>query len=232
MVIASRSVPWTIINFGVAGMVSVFLVVVCGRIPSVDKWIPYSSVGVVFGVCLAVCFYIYLRVRAWWTSFFVAACVVAFNISVRVAFSTHLHALDFLRNNQWGPGPDAFFAAGAPGAFLVLTAAFLLVFPPQPLWLLLLKCTAWSLVGGALGVAGYKLNSSGSLLWLFAVWQTGMAVLLGLTLQIERRFSPFSSDHDAPLAATHRPAGALAAAQMLFVAAISVLLVYFVISEI
>lgn len=102
------------------------------------------------------------------------------------------------------------FAAGFVGAFIVIGVTLWLI-PLIEKESLLIKTLSWSLLGGALAVIGWKLGPSlGMRLWhmahalrltapdetamnargdtshqfsLWLVWQTGMAVVLGIMMQ-------------------------------------------------
>ena len=232
---------WVIRSFGLGGLFSVFLLSVCLHLPIVGKWIAFLLVGTVFGACMAVCFWAYLRPSAWRISLFLAASMVAFHLAVvSVDFYSHLLVFDSLRKG-WGPGQDAFFVGGAVGAFVVLTSTFLLFFDAQPLWRLLLKSISWSLIGGALGAVGDQLDTSfatayaswwlpfGNELPLYFIWQTGMGVVLGSILQFQRRASYQSNDKMSP---GRRSPASFTVARYLFFGTILVLLVYFVIWEV
>ena len=134
------------------------------------------------------------------------------------------------------PAP-VFFGGGYAGSFLVLAAALLLFRHASVRWSTLARIPKWALAGGVLGVIGWLLGPllgdpllrvletlhlrpswesyAGALsqqrpeyFSLYAVWQTGMAFLLGLVLSGEQAIAPATatpaSQGDAPVRTARR----------------------------
>jgi hypothetical protein len=156
------------------------------------------SVGLNFGIALAVYFVWYEGYRRWKKMLgFIFACAAAFPAASAAGFPLlivfPMHAsmssdrLDF-------PIP-IFFAAGCIGAFIVLAAGSFLLGPRRFTWKFLGTLSLWSLGGGFLGVIGtptdvISTHGYNHMFLLFLVWQPGVAILLGLLLGRERRALP------------------------------------------
>jgi hypothetical protein len=170
------------------------------------------SVGLVFGVSLAIYFVVYEGYRTPGKIVtFICACTAAYPAAKFSAFGL---LIVFPGDTSGGsarldiPMP-AFFGAGWIGAFLVLTAGTFLFGPRNINWKSLGMVLLWSIVGGLLGVAGggapgIRIHGTyHEMLLLFLIWQPGAAVLLGLLLARERRSlavpsTPFPIAHGVP----------------------------------
>ena len=179
------------------GFVSGFLTVLANRLSPFTGW--------VFGLAVSAYCWHFLRHRSLWK---IAAFVAASTVALAAAyfsffFPVSMPALDF-SGGKFGMLPtDNFLTCGVVGALIVLTAAVILLFPIRKPSIAVLSCVIGSLLGGGLGLAGWMLGPSlGQALVsalhltpsehdpfetsLCVVWQTGMGLLLGLTLWLQR----------------------------------------------
>ena len=125
---------------------------------------------------------------------FVCACAAADLASLFGAFGMEIA----MRALSTGPASSHIplpvpFAGGFVGAFVIVAAALLLLRPQTISWRSLRSTLLAAAGGGLLGIMGWRLGTLHSLLdsshqqepyfVLFAVWQTGVAFVLGLTLR-------------------------------------------------
>lgn len=210
---ASPSNRRLIAGLAVAGLASGVLSAISGElfsnIPKLQEWRLLIYVqGAIFGVIVSAYFAIFLRVRSWARLLLlIAASEAAYFLAIVLGVYTVVS----FRPLGWSMDSATYvgmFLGGLVGAFVLLTAAQLLL-PTSRKWKVVLTRTIlWSLAGGLLGVVGYALGGSlGKLLWLalhavrltftdvslddavrsettnffslFVVWQTCMAPLLG-----------------------------------------------------
>lgn len=190
---------WFFASFGLAGLLSVTILIGLTQFRFAEDWLPGFYVGTIFGFTIAICFWLHFGLRsAWKTMLFIAACSVAYSLSVHSEefLSSHIHIFNPFGHDMFMMPPEGLFGAGWVGAMLVLAAALFLLFPEQSVLRVAAKSIVWSLAGGLLGVAsGLNFSSSSKMLSrifsegmsLFLVWQTGMALVLALVLRLEQR---------------------------------------------
>lgn len=138
--------------------------------------------GAIFGVAIAVCLRIFFGLRSIWkTIAFIAASAVAYPLSFLAAEFTY----DSWLEHQAGSMVFLldFFVGGFTGAFIILAAALFLLCPHVKARSVFINAACWSVVGGLLGIIGVAAGN----FWFTLVWQTGMAVLLGVVLLIAQR---------------------------------------------
>ena len=231
-------------GFGLAGLISASVQAIADDLHWIPEPAELSSVGTIFGLFSAACFWIFLELRsAWKIALFICSCAAAYYSAMflGVFWSSHAPALYFLRWRNAGPGADVYFVAGWVGGFVVLAAALLILLPRQAAWRVLLKAGGWSVVGGLLGALGYvaeRLSAEQPVRWLrivgehaavFVIWQTGMALLLAFALQLEQpspSTRPLPESFAAKAGVT--PSYSSSAFRVIFFAAILILLAYFV----
>jgi hypothetical protein len=141
----------------------------------------------------------------------VIAFSLAYYLSVQAAFAVELYSPFGRPENEHGALSNlTLFVGGFVGAFLVLSAASLLLNSQLAWQRRLLHALYWSPVGGILGILGWALGPSlGMAIWsvahslhlneptetaqsalgqsghlysLWVVWQTGIGILLGLVM--------------------------------------------------
>jgi len=237
---------WYFAGFGLAGLLSVLLLPLCGYILIFHDRVPFLRVGVMFGLCIGVCLYVYLNLHSFWKiTLFISACAAAFYLAIFSGFFiySHVHTFDSLNQGRWGPGPDVFFIAGWVGAFVVLTSAQLLLLPREKLWRLVGISAAWSLTGGLLGMLGHAANDLRTQLgahvgWvnvyggdmpLLTVWQIGVAMVLALMMQVKRNSLAIQQPDTTSAADSGR---SLSVFGWIFFAVVFVLLLYSITWEI
>lgn len=147
----------------------------------------FLLMGALFGLSVTICLWIFFGLRSIWKSLaFVSVSAAACLVSVLVAAFTH----QATRNMSWAGHVvlwHAYFAGGFAGAFIILAAAFLLLFPDLNIGWVLLKAVSGALVGGVLGIAGYSMRES----LLPILWQPSMALVLALMLWFEEELPRF-----------------------------------------
>lgn len=233
---------WVVAGFGLAGLLSILLLSAVAHVPYLGDRVPFFLVGSVFGLSMAVYFWMLHRLRSVWKlALFVATCSTAFYLSffsALFAFS-HLRLFGLSSPNTLGPGPDAFFVGGSVGALFVLLGTFFLLLPEQKWWRVLAKSVCWCLAGGGLGILGAKLGSLfaadrgawwrpfGNELPLYVVWQFGMALLLGIVLEIEGVPSSATAGGGPSPEGGGRWGSGLSPSGVVFFAGALILLVYF-----
>lgn len=152
-----------------SGLLSVISCEVLSNIPrlenlSLGSYVPGAMFGLIVSACSAICF----GIRSWARLLaFIAASIGACFLAVELSTSG---TLSFLQLDQL-LGDSIFyvsmFLSGMLGAFIVLAAAQLFFSPGRHSKTILSAALLWSLVGGALGVAGWALGDSvGKVLWV------------------------------------------------------------------
>ncbi|MCI0352711.1 MAG: hypothetical protein L0Z53_25095 [Acidobacteriales bacterium] len=193
-----------------SGILSVIFLEIFAGNPQLNEFRSALYVpGVVFGVVISACYAIFFRFRSWAR---LLSLVAAATAAYFFALQCSVYALVGFKELDWAARPWAFYGAlfigGVAGAFVLLTAAQLLLATRRKWKAVLAAALLWSLAGGLLGVAGFALGSSvGKLLWLalsavrlplsdasleaavsdqnvnmfsmFVLWQTCMAPVLG-----------------------------------------------------
>lgn len=176
----------------VAGLASAVFTVGVG----VAGYFLRASVGFTFGVALAAYFVWYEGHRnAARVVGFVCACTAAFPAALRsVGPLMAVFGIEAATESGRVKIPmSAFFAGGCVGALIVLAAGVFLLGPQKNIGRSIGMIALWSLGGGFLGVIGAAVDVirtdsvGGSMYPLFIVWQPGVAALLGLLLEQERR---------------------------------------------
>lgn len=154
--------------------------------------------GFTFGVALAAYFVWYEGQRnAARVAGFVCACAAAFLAALRSAGPLMaVFGIEAATESGRVKIPmSAFFAGGCVGALIVLAAGVFLLGPQKNIGRSIGMIVLWSLGGGFLGVIGAAVDVirtdgvGGSMYPLFIVWQPGVAALLGLLLEQERRLA-------------------------------------------
>ena len=183
---------WTLLGFLLAGLAS-------GWMTARDQWrmlgLANALGSLTFGLFMSACFWIFFRLRSIWkTAVFILASVTAPFLSVWSGV---------LLVGPLGDIPrylPEMCVGGYVGAFVILSAASLLLAPDVRLLRSLAKSSCWAIAGGVLAGIGTTsgrafhaiqmlLNPyrSDSEIALLLVWQTGMALVLGLMLWSERK---------------------------------------------
>jgi hypothetical protein len=187
----------SILLITLAGVVSAVLTIVVGSLyyydaPESDS-VAYVYKGLLFGVCIAAYFMIFERLRSMWR-------IAAFIVACAAADLASLYAVIGMRtltsaDLQLDVGSPALFAAGFAGAFIILAAGLFLFGRRGIHWRSLATTFLGAAGGGLLGILGWKIGwllspavlvSSVQESTLFVLWQTGVALMLGLLLRYER----------------------------------------------
>jgi len=195
---------WAFAGLPLAGMASALMTIYMYSYHYPYPYVRYLRYGNplgsgVFGVSLAVVFWLFLGLHSFWkTAVFIAA-------SIAAAYLAFLSAV-LVTGRLFASGPPykgGFFVGGLVGGFVLVAAALFLLFPKPKVWRVVVKAACWSLAGGLLGVIG---NASGDLfgrirphlafvpvqqtnsdISLILVWQTGMGLVLALALWSKAR---------------------------------------------
>lgn len=173
--------------------------------------------GVAFGTAVSCCFAVRGYLHGPWRAIgIVFAFAVSYFLSYWAAWSVELHS-PYLSQHERGDGSGlAMFIGGLVGGFCIVSAALLLLNSRTAWKLLPLKVFCGAILGALLGVAGRNLASSiNTPLWqivhslgltgpnltarnikgefefsLWAVWQTGMGLLLGVVVNRKNNAAP------------------------------------------
>jgi hypothetical protein len=174
-------------GFALAGLLSGLLDQVYDKLPFPKEWGSFLFLGAMFGLAIALCFWIFFRLRSIWkTLTFIAASAAACLLSFLAAGFIYENTLGVSwLQDQTGRMVmgHVFFTGGFTGAFIILAAALFLLPPKMNVGGVFIKAACWSVLGGLLGIIGQTVGD----LWLALVWQTGMALVLALMLWFEKR---------------------------------------------
>lgn len=172
------------------------------------------ALGCVFGAFVAVALVVCGVLRQFWRAILLPfAAAGAFYLSWLAAgiVGFGLASRDPYVDQPFIGYPIAMFVGGVVGGFVVLGTISILVHPKVGIRTIAVNTSAWSLVGGVLGIVGWLLGPSlGMVIWsgvhglglavptessqnalygqsshvysLFVVWQTGMALVLAIML--------------------------------------------------
>jgi hypothetical protein len=173
-------------GFALAGLLSGLLDKVYDKLSFLNDWGPFLFLGAMFGLAIALCFWIFFRLRSIWkTLTFIAASAAACLVSFFAAGFTYDITLgvNWLRDQAGHMVMGhVFFAGGFAGAFIILATALFLLLPKLNVGWVFIKAACWSLLGGLLGIIGDAVGDR----WLALVWQTGIALVLALMLWFEK----------------------------------------------
>jgi hypothetical protein len=183
---------WSLLSFLLAGLASGWMTVR-------GQWrmlgLANALGSLTFGLFMSACFWMFFGLRSIWkTAVFILVSVAAAVLSIWSGVLVVGPLGDFPRYL-----PEM-CVGGYVGAFLILSAASLLLAPNVRLLRSLAKSSCWAIAGGVLAGIGttagpafhtirMRLNPGqpDSDVSLLLVWQTGMALVLALMLWTERK---------------------------------------------
>jgi hypothetical protein len=160
---------------------------------------PIPFTGAIFGAVISAHFWRFRGMRSGWRVLgFVAISAAAYPIAVNATISTpaHLASLNFSGNGAGDIDSSQFLTGGILGAAILFTGFFFFLAPATHWPRFLAKAFCFTVFGGFLGVFGWALGGFLSISWrgvqnqgkdwnfysLYLVWQSGIALLLGLLL--------------------------------------------------
>lgn len=154
---------------------------------------PDAFIGAIFGAVISAHFWRFRNVRSGWRVLgFVAISAAAYPIAVNATINTpvHLASLNFSGNGPGDIDSSQFLTGGILGAAILFVGFFFFLAPVTHWPRFLAKAFCFTVIGGFLGVFGWALGGflsqnhgyNWNFVSLYLVWQTGIALLLGLLL--------------------------------------------------
>jgi hypothetical protein len=196
----NHSVKISPVGLALAGLVSALL---CSVVK--DSFTNAAIFGTTIGIYLGAFGGLrsFLRLGA-----FTVACVVAYPLTIMIVFFLRLGDSQTL-----DPNLLQFFVAGGVGTFFVLFAGLSLFGTAYTSAAALGFAVLGGFVGGVLGLIGgaldrtYESHHPGEFsIWVYLIWQTGIALTLGLILRWGQNTSP-SESRESESASRDNPTG-------------------------
>ncbi len=187
--------------FGLFSAIAALPIMVVLLAVHMPEFAAFLSPGLVFGLAIAGYFVWREDERAFGKLFlFVSTCFAAFASSVIVIWQLNgvypfQRGLATMGSADFDIPVPLIFTSAYLGAFLVFAGALLLFFPQINQWKSLGIALLCALAGGTLGIIGWKLGDFAAkalkfggleLTLLYVVWQTGVAILLGVLVAREK----------------------------------------------